>query len=519
MKTKLLIIAVVAILVSACTTGTKLARTYDDDIYFSPADVPPVSMVQDEAPVREKPSRSNNSNSGNQRIVMSQMEKNADGTSTLNNYIYQPEDSTKNSDYQSYNMDQQNLDESDTTVYYNDDSVKYVINNYYDDNDNNDLDFTYRINRFHRPYYYDPFIYDDWNYGGYSPYYSGYNNWGYNSWYGGYGGWGYPYSYGYYSPFSFGFGSYLGYGGYGYGYGGYYGGGYYGGGYYGGGYYGGGGYYNDRQVARRRSTNMNLPGGGLTNNTPNTNRTSNMKSGLLGNSSDQRLPNGATSNTWVQNGHLRSRSIDPSANNQNTKNATIVNSRRSSNITTGSQVQNNNSRYQIARPNTSTSGNIRRSYAPSTTGRTYNQNQVVRQSQNYTPSYNKPRIVNQSSYNNNSSTYTRPRTSSGSYQQQSTMRSSTSGGQTYSEPRSSSTMRQTYRSSSSYSSGSSNSSNRSSTPSSGSTYSAPERSSGSYSSGGGSYNSGSSSGGSSGSSSGSSSGGSSGGGGGSGHRR
>jgi hypothetical protein len=72
MKTKLPFIAVVAILVSACTTGTRMTRTYDDDIYFSPADVPPVSMVQDEAPVKEKSTRANNSNVGNQRIVMSQ---------------------------------------------------------------------------------------------------------------------------------------------------------------------------------------------------------------------------------------------------------------------------------------------------------------------------------------------------------------------------------------------------------------------------------------------------------------
>ena len=44
MKTKLPYIAVVAILVSACTTGTQLTKTYDDDIYFSPADVPPVTL-------------------------------------------------------------------------------------------------------------------------------------------------------------------------------------------------------------------------------------------------------------------------------------------------------------------------------------------------------------------------------------------------------------------------------------------------------------------------------------------
>ena len=521
MKTKLLIIAVAVTLVSACTTGTHLAKTYDDDIYFSPADAPPVSMVQNETPVRNNQGRAGNSDVGNKRIVMSQMQKNADGSSTLNNYVYQPEDSTKNSDYQSYNMDRQNLAGSDTTLYYNDDSVKYVINNYYDENDN-DLDFSYRINRFHRPYYYDSFFYDDWNYGGYSPYYSGYNSWGYNSWYGGYGGWGYPYSYGYYSPFSFGLGGYWGggYGGYGY-YDGYYGGGY-----YGGGYYGGGGYYNNHEnrdnVRYGRSSDFsNYVVGG--NNQRNSNvlkdgSVSRTTGELPGNSSDSRLPNGIYSNSRVQNSNSQIRSVDASGNNLVNKSATIINNRRASGSISGSQVQNNiNSRSQIARPGVNTSGNARRSYEPSTTGRTYQQGRAISQGQNYTPSYNKPRIVNQSNYNNNS--YTRPRTSE-SYQN-SSVRSANTGGQSYSAPRSSSSMRQTYRSSSSYSSGSSSSSYRSSgysspassgysrSSSSGSTYSAPP-SSNSSSGGGGSYSGGSSGSSSSGSSSGGSSGGRSG---------
>jgi len=201
MKTKLPVIAIVAILVSACTTGTYMTKTYDDDIYFSPADVPPVAIVENDVPAMEKSARINNSDAGNKRIVMSQMDKNADGTSTLNNYIYQPEE--ENSDVQSYQMDDQELAESDTTIYFDDDEVKYVINNYYDDND---LDFTYRINRFHRPFWGSSLFFNDWYYG-YSPYYSGYYpygwdyGWGYNSWY---GGWGYPYSYygGFYSPYS-----------------------------------------------------------------------------------------------------------------------------------------------------------------------------------------------------------------------------------------------------------------------------------------------------------------------------
>ena len=501
MKTKLLIIAVVSTLVSACTTGTHLARTYDDDIYFSPGDVPPVSMATDEGPAK-----ASNSYAGNKRIVMSQKEKNSDGTSTRNNYIFQPGDSARSSDRQAYNMDQQKLAESDTTAYYNDDSVKYVINNYYDGNDN-DMDFSNRINRFHNPYYYDPFFYNDWNYGFNSPYYSGYYG-GYDPWFS--GGWGYPYSYGYYSPFAIG----LGFGGYwGGGYGGYYGGGYdgyYGGG-YGGGYYGGsgGGFYNNHDVARRRSTEMNMPSRDDQNNVNKSGRavSSLRRDGNYGNSSDSRLPNGIS--TGSENSRSRSTSINASGNNGDTKNGTIVNNRRVSG-TSSSQVQGgNNPRSLSVRPGSSTSGNTRRSYQPSTTGRTYDQNRVATQGQNYTPSYNKPRIVNQSNFNNNNG-YTRPSTSSGTSERGVIKSANTNSGQGYSAPRSSSNMRQTYRSNSSYSTGSSNSSRSSgsgySSPSnSGSTYSAPERSS-SSSGGGGSYNSGSS-----GSSSGSSSGGSSGG--------
>ena len=489
MKTKLTVISILAILVSACTTGTYMTKAYDDDIYFSPADVPPVAVVENEAPAREKSARVSNNDTRDKKIVISQMDRNADGTSSVNNYIYQP-DNNSNPDSQSYNMDDQELVGSDTTAYYNDDDVKYVINNYYDENDN-DLDFSYRIARFHNPYYYNPFFYDDWMYSGYySPWYSGYYGMGYGlGYYGWYGGFGYPYSYygGYYSPFAFGFGGYWG-GGYGGYYNGYYNGFY-------NGYYGsGGGFYNNHQVARRRSTDMNLP---------------NTSTGYTKSANGERSTvntGRANSNSTIDNSHSRTRSINATGDNQDTKSATIVNDRRSN---TGRQV---NSQTQ----QNSTSGSARRSYEPSTTGRTYDQGRVVRQSQNYTPSYNKPRIVNQSNYNSNS--YTRPRTA-GAYNQPA-LRSanSSSQNQSYTQPRSSSSMRQTYRSSSSYSTGSSSTGTRSSSSynrssgNSGSTYSAPARSSS-----GSSYSGGSSS--SAGSSGGSSSGSSSGGGGGSGHRR
>lgn len=505
MKTKLPIIAVVAILVSACTTGTYMTKNYDDGIYFTPADQPPVTIASGEtnAPVKEKSAIVGAPNSSDQSIVMSQMSKNPDGTSTVNNYIYQPDKDHQNSDVHAYNMDNQELENSDTTALYNDDSIKYVINNYYDDND--DIDYAYRIGRFYRPFY-NPFFYDDWNYGFYSPWYSGYYgfNWGigWDPWY--YGGWGYPYYYGgYYSPYYLGFNGYWGMG-YPY-WGGYYGG------YYGGGYYGGGGHFAEtHQVARRRTTNMNLQGNGTDGGLSVFGRSANLKNGT----SDQNK----ISNTWVENGHVRGRSIDGSANSV-TKSATIVNDRRSSinsgrirgNNIAGNEENQVTRSTQMIRQGTNASGNVRRSYAPTTTSRTYTQGRVSSQDQNYMPSYSKPRIVNQSNYNNN--TYTRPRTYSNSATE--SVRSANTGRtQIYNAPRSSSSVRQTYRSSSSYSPGSSSSSYRSSSSSgysSGSTYSAPARSSSSYSSGG-SYSGGGGS---------SSSGGGSvgGGGGGSGHRR
>ena len=129
MKTKLTVISILAILVSACTTGTYVTKAYDDDIYFSPADVPPVAVAENEAPASEKSARISNNDTRDKKIILSQMDRNADGTSSVNNYIYQP-DNNGNPDNQSYNMDNQELAESDTTAYYNDDDVKYVINNF-----------------------------------------------------------------------------------------------------------------------------------------------------------------------------------------------------------------------------------------------------------------------------------------------------------------------------------------------------------------------------------------------------
>ncbi|HYQ57946.1 MAG TPA: hypothetical protein VEP89_11445, partial [Draconibacterium sp.] len=221
MKTRLTLLGLLAILMGACTTGGYVSGTYSDDIYFSPGDVPPPIAVE-EVVAQEPVQKSANT------MIISNIEREEDGSNTMNNYIF--EGSEEDADVLRYNMDQMEMEASDTTVYYNDDEMKYVINNYYD---GDELDYAYRIRRFHRPSFYDPFYWDSWSYYDpfyYDPYY--YSSWYYPSWslswslgWGGfYSGWGwgwnspyYGWGHGYYPPY----------------YGSWYGGGWYGGGYYG----------------------------------------------------------------------------------------------------------------------------------------------------------------------------------------------------------------------------------------------------------------------------------------------
>ncbi len=468
MKTKLPVIAIFAFLVSACGTGTYMTKTYDDDIYFSPADVPPVSLASNG--VSEK-SNTDQVKAKEKDAIISQIQENPDGTKTLTNNIYQ---SDNTGDDRVYNMDDQQLVDSDTTAYYDDEDVKYVINNYYDDND---IDFAYRINRFHRPFFYSPFSNWYWDSYYYSPFYNDYYGYGYG-WYDPfYYNWGYPYGlYSYWDPFYFGFSGYWG------GYNPWYYDGYYGGHY--------GGLYATHDVGRRRTTNMTLERG----------RANSELGGLNARGSD--------GNRISSLSHDRARSIETSGARSQNKSATLVNDRRGVVSSEGrrsitSTSDPSNGTYirsgQAVRTSASNQGTVRRTYQPSTTGRTYSQGQAVRSTQNYTPSYNKPRVVNQSSYNNS---YNRPRivnnSNSGS--------SNVSRTQSYSAPQSSSNVRQVYRSSSTYSTGSSSTPRSSSSysRSSSDSYSAPSRSSsssspsysggssGSYSSGGGSSRSGSS---------------------------
>ncbi|HZK96975.1 MAG TPA: hypothetical protein VFC67_22440, partial [Prolixibacteraceae bacterium] len=239
MKTKVKLLSAIALLASACTTGSMVtSSSYNDDVYFTPGDNPPVVVSTAPSSARQvkRPSTITESRQEEAGKIVDNYQKEGDLDST--DYVYN--------------------DESDTT-YESDDEALYLINNY---NDPEEISYTTRIRTFYNPYAYDPY-WDSY----YSP------GWGFNwgigfggGYYGGgYGGfysnWYNPYYGGWYNPWY----SYGGWGGYPYGGGGYYGNGYYGG-YYGGGYWGGGnyggGYANSRDHFYGR---QNYTGSGRSN--------------------------------------------------------------------------------------------------------------------------------------------------------------------------------------------------------------------------------------------------------------
>ena len=205
MKSKIIIFSALALILSACSTGSYVTSSWVDDIYFSPGDVPPpvtVSKKSDQqADLRTKSA---------DRVIISEIRDNDQGSKTMNNYIFDGQDAGSYADAQLYNLDRMQLAGSDTTVYYDESEVKYVINNYFE---GDDMDFSYRIRRFHRPFFHDPYYYDYYGWDSwYYPYSSfGWSSawgWGYpyygwgSSWYWNspYYGWGYPYS-SWYSPY------------------------------------------------------------------------------------------------------------------------------------------------------------------------------------------------------------------------------------------------------------------------------------------------------------------------------
>jgi len=174
MKSKITYLGLLAVLLSACITGSYVTSSYTDDIYFNPGDVPPPIVVETKTvtiPVQQK---------SDSKIIVSEISETEEGANVMNNYVF---DGVENDNY----VVDQGSTGSDTLTYYEDGELQYVINNYYDDDGN--VDYAYRINQFHNPYFYDPFYWDSWYY---TPYY--YGGWGLSMSFG--WDWGYPY-YGY----------------------------------------------------------------------------------------------------------------------------------------------------------------------------------------------------------------------------------------------------------------------------------------------------------------------------------
>ena len=332
MKTKNYLIPLLALALSACSTGKFVSTGYVDDIYFNPQDVPPPVVME------EPPQKAEVSGGSPDRVIISEITNNDEGSQTMNNYVFDGQDANRYADAQRYNMEQMQLEGSDTTVYYDDNEIKYVINNYYE---GDDMDFGYRINRFHRPFFYGPYAYNNW-YG--NDWY--WDSWYWDSWYSPYSSWGMGYS----PWYGGGFG---GYGGYYGGYGGYYGGwnswyspySYYG---WGGGwgypysgwyspYYGNYGNYNidsdDYQYGKRRDYNTTVRGGGGTgsgnlrpvagSNDPSALKSSGRNS--VGNGSNDPALRGSSISGAEGGGRPARSSVGTTSGNQN---ATITNLRR-----------------------------------------------------------------------------------------------------------------------------------------------------------------------------------------------
>jgi hypothetical protein len=464
MKSKFTYMGLLAILMSACTTGSYVTSSYTDDIYFNPGDVPPpivAETITKDNTVPQKPEK---------KVIVSEITKNEDGTNTTNNYVFE---GAVVDDYST----EKDSNGSDTITYYEDGELQQVINNYYD-NDGN-VDYAYRIQQFHNPYFYDPFFYDSWYY---DPYY--YNpGWSFGfSW-----GWGYPYY------------------GYGYPYYPYYGWGYYPP------YYGGyppyyGGYppiYVDSdsyQYGQRRSAGTNVSrndgrgsSGSVAQNSSGRNKSAD--TGVSGLSNSGNTGRSATSSS----GRRDASGVNDSRTKSGTPNSNVLTEKRRSggegmySRQTGVESNaGNNTKSSIDRSiNSNSTRSQTQSY--SRPGSTAQSRSYTRPSSSSSSVNMQPRVVNKSAVGSNSTGgYSQPKTTSSynqAYRSSSTYSRSSSTGissRSYSSPASSSN---SYRSSTPASSGSYSSGSSSSGRSSGASFS------GSSGGGGGSYSGGGSSGG------------------------
>jgi len=373
MKTKITLLSAIGLLLGACTTGSYVTNGYDD-IYYSPQNDVSVPVIAQQN-TNEVPSLSNQTESSSTTAINNSQD-NGNKSSVMENYIFQGGNSS--SDTQHYNMKGMELVDSDTTALSNDSQTNYVINNYYDADD---IDYTYRINRFHRFGFYDPFMWDSWNY---DPFY--YDPWAYNYyWPGnfsiGFGsyGWGFGFNYGWNSPYYSYYGGYPYYGGYSY-YGGYNN--------WGNQYYNRDRnhpeYYGNHEYRQRgnRSSYSTISGSGSTH--PQVRSVTDLSS-----------VSGRKSISSSNGSNLTSQ--------QGINNSTIYESRHINN--TSSNVVKSNSSYTGKATSIPVDKNSSLRNTTSIRG-------VSSNSKSYTPSYTIPRTVTRSSYNTRSTTFSPTKNSS-----------------------------------------------------------------------------------------------------------
>ena len=349
MKTKITLLSALSLLLGACTTGSYVTNGYDD-IYYSPqnASVPIITQQN----TNKAPSLSYNQAGQSSATDIKSSEDNGNDSSVMENYIFQGD---KSSDVQSYNMKGMELVNSDTTALKNDSDTNYIINNYYDADD---IDYTSRINRFHRFGFYDPFLWDSWNY---DPFY--YDPWAYNYyWPGSFGigfgsyGWGlgFGFNYGWNSPY---YSYYRGYP-----------------------YYGGYSYYGGYNNWGNQYYNYNRRYYGNHEYTPRGNRSS--YSTVRGSGSTHPQVRSVTDMSSV-------------SGRKGINNSTIYDSRRINN--SSSNGVKSNSSYTVQKT-------YNPAYKKSSSRNATSIRGVSGNGRSYTPSYTKPRTVTQSSYNTRNST-------------------------------------------------------------------------------------------------------------------
>jgi len=424
MKPNVKLLIAAAFLATACTTGSKVTTGgYSDDLYFTPGDAPllaPREVKQAKQPEKKS-------------TVAMEVEENEQGK-IVNNYIV-PKSSRK--DKNAYYFDDQPA-YADTVMEYKDNKEQITINNYFE---GEEMNYSSRIRSFYNPYFYDPYWDPFWDpyYGSafswglgwrgiYGGYFGGYYG-GWDPWYGyGYGGYGYGYGYG-----GYGYGGY-GYGGYGYGWGGGYypGWGWTSGSYYaGGGGWGNGNYYTGKQNSTGKRGESNAVRYGANNTRSGMMQGSGSYNGqVLGrnpNASSTRLPSVNGTNGSVQlTRPAVSGGVGATGTRQpSTREATVLQQGQGTNTMQGTPRLNRGE----------TISNLRRSGTNNIQSRgAVNQSNMssrpVPAGRDYTPTYNRPRMNTQPSYNNGStrqynspqsinntqgSRYARPQSSGGSY--------------------------------------------------------------------------------------------------------